>query len=96
MPTQASPTLRIATYHGHHDGTSVVATATHTASAPLPYGWECSCGIGQRFPSEYGVDRSAWRHTHPPRWRSWARRVPLLGRRVQPTPRLKHPQTPEQ
>ncbi|WP_331727112.1 hypothetical protein [Streptomyces sp. NBC_00280] len=95
MITEASPAVWVGTFHGHHSGTKVVATATRTDSAPLPYGWDCSCGIGQRFPTEDGIFDSAWRHTHPPRWRSWARRVPFLGRLVQPTPPLKHPHTPE-
>ncbi|MBC7267491.1 hypothetical protein ACF09G_32255 [Streptomyces albogriseolus] len=95
MTTEASPTLRVGTFHGHHDGTRVAAIATRSDSARLPYSWECSCGIGQRFPTEDGIFHSAWRHTHPPRWRSSARRVPLLGRLVQPTSRLKHPQTPK-
>jgi len=81
----------IGTFHGGHDDTNVVATATRDDSAPLPYGWECTCGIGQRFPAEDGVWQSAWRHVHPPRWRAWARRVPLLRGLVQPTARLQHP-----
>ncbi|GAA2965084.1 hypothetical protein [Kitasatospora cinereorecta] len=83
----------VGTFYGDHDDTKVVAVATRDDSAPLPYGWECSCGMGQRFPGEDGVWRSAWRHVHPPRWRAWARRLPILGRLVQPTARLQHPGT---
>ncbi|MBD0844222.1 hypothetical protein [Streptomyces sp. TRM68416] len=83
----------IGTFHGGHDGTHVVAIATRDDSAPLPYGWECSCGIGQRFADEGGMRASAWRHVHPPRWRAWARRAPILRRLVQPTARLQHSRT---
>ncbi|MFF3958836.1 hypothetical protein ACFYY1_37375 [Streptomyces sp. NPDC001890] len=83
----------IGTFHGNHDGTKVVVAATRDDSAPLPYGWECTCGIGQRFPGEGDVFNSAWRHVHPPRWRAWARRVPILSRLIQPTARLQHSRT---
>ncbi|MFI2764859.1 hypothetical protein ACH5A3_39520 [Streptomyces echinatus] len=83
----------IATHHGNHDDTEVVVIATRDDSAPLPYGWECSCGIGQRLPAEGGIFGSAWRHAHPPRWRVWACRAPLLGSLVQPTARVQHPRT---
>jgi hypothetical protein len=82
----------IATHHGNHDGTKVVV-ATRDDSAPLPYAWECSCGIGQRLPAEGGIFGSAWRHVYPPRWRVWARRAPILRRLVQPTARVQHPRT---
>ncbi|MFE2684439.1 hypothetical protein [Streptomyces mirabilis] len=83
----------VGTFHGDHDDTKVVAVGIRDDSAPFPYGWECSCGIGQRFPDEGGMWASAWRHVHPPRWRARARQVPFLGRLVQSTARLRHPRT---
>ncbi|MFH8410444.1 NUDIX domain-containing protein [Streptomyces sp. NPDC018019] len=90
---RAAAALWVGTYRGHHGGTPVVVTVTRSDTAALPYGWECSCGIAQRFPAEDGVGRSAWRHTHPAPWRSWAHRAPFLGRLVQPTARLRHHRT---
>ncbi|MFF3127790.1 hypothetical protein ACFVRD_37100 [Streptomyces sp. NPDC057908] len=81
----------VGTFWGNHDNAKVLAIATRDDSDPFPYGWACTCGIGQRFPTEDGASRSAWRHVHPPRWRSRARRTPLLRRLVQPTARLQHP-----
>ncbi|WP_427251133.1 NUDIX domain-containing protein [Bacillus cereus] len=89
----ASPALWVGTHHGRHGGTKVTAVVTRTDAAALPYGWACSCGIGQRHSTERGAGRSAWRHTHPARWRTWARRIPLLEPLVQPTARLLHPRT---
>ena len=81
----------VGTFWGSHDGAKVLALATRDDCDPLPYGWACTCGIGQRFPAEEDAFRSAWYHVHPPRWRSLARRNPLLRRLVQPTGRLRHP-----
>jgi len=55
-------------HYGRHDGARVTATATRDDSQTLPYGWQCTCGASQRFPSEYDLERSAFRHTHPTRW----------------------------
>ncbi|MEV5598906.1 NUDIX hydrolase [Streptomyces sp. NPDC052496] len=87
----AGPAAWVGTHHGHHGGTKAIAVVTRTNAAALPFGWECSCGIGQRHSTEGDAGRSAWRHTHPARWRTWARRTPLLQRLVQPTARLLHP-----
>jgi hypothetical protein len=84
------PEIWVGTFHGHHDDTRVIVTATRDDNHPLPYGWSCSCGIAQRFPTEHGLFNSAWRHVHPPRWRSWARKPPMLRRIVQSTARLTH------
>ena len=89
--TRRSGLWVVGTFYGSHGNTEIVAISTRDDSSPLPYGWHCTCGIAQRFPCEDGVFRSAWRHVHPPRWRSWARQVPLLRRHVQPTARLQHP-----
>ncbi|MDQ1051939.1 hypothetical protein [Streptomyces sp. V4I2] len=32
---------------------------------PEPFACTCTCGASQTFPTEDGVDRTAWRHTHP-------------------------------
>ncbi|MFJ9380368.1 hypothetical protein [Streptomyces sp. NPDC101455] len=88
--TAAVPEMWVGTFHGNHDDTRVVVTATRNDSHPLPYGWSCPCGIAQRFPTEHGLWDSAWRHVHPPRWRNWARKLPGLRLIVQPTARLTH------
>ncbi|MDN3271448.1 hypothetical protein [Streptomyces sp. MA15] len=66
MATDLDPTTArraghwvIGTFHGHHGGTNVLALAARNDSAPLPYGRECTCGIGQRLPAEDGVWDSA-------------------------------------
>ncbi|MEV4872866.1 hypothetical protein [Streptomyces syringium] len=58
----------VGTYHGRHDGTPVTVTATRDDTRPEPYAWTCTCGASETFPTEYGIDRSAWRHTHPTLW----------------------------
>lgn len=60
--------FRVGTYHGRHDGASVKVTATRDDTRPEPYAWTCTCGASRSFPTEYGVDASAWRHTHPTRF----------------------------
>ncbi|MGY3200199.1 hypothetical protein [Streptomyces sp. TE5632] len=54
------------------------ATATRDDTRPAPYGWTCTCGASHRFLETYGLDRSAWRHTHPTlldQLRQWAARL---------------------
>ncbi|NJA56662.1 hypothetical protein HC023_09975 [Streptomyces sp. NEAU-H3] len=70
----------IGTYHGAHDGRLVTVTSAHDDTAHHPYGWACTCGASRRFPTEDGLDASAWQHTHPSRWRTWARHIPSLRR----------------
>ncbi|TVZ90457.1 hypothetical protein [Streptomyces sp. BK340] len=68
----------VGTYHGRHDGTQVTVTATRDDTRPEPYAWACTCGASQSFPTQYGLDRSAWRHTHPTRWdqlRQWVAKL---------------------
>ncbi|MER5362723.1 hypothetical protein [Streptomyces sp. NPDC002785] len=60
--------LWIGTYHGRHDGTQATATSTRDGTRPEPYAWTCTCGATQAFLTDYGLDRSAWRHTHPTLW----------------------------
>ncbi|MFE6743868.1 hypothetical protein [Streptomyces tubercidicus] len=64
----APDSLWIGTYHGSHDGEPATVTTTRDDEQPQPYGWECTCGASQRFPDPYGLDRAAWRHTHPTLW----------------------------
>ena len=89
-PRSVAAPIWVGTFHGHHDDTRVTVTATRNDDDPLPYGWSCPCGIAQRFPTQHGVWDSAWRHVHPPRWRTWARKIPVLRRIVQSTARLRH------
>ncbi|MEU5632128.1 hypothetical protein ACH47C_23460 [Streptomyces rishiriensis] len=53
--------FRVGTYHGR----PVTVTSTRDDTRPEPYAWTCTCGASQTFPTEDGVDRTAWRHTHP-------------------------------
>ncbi|WP_331741435.1 hypothetical protein OG760_37675 (plasmid) [Streptomyces sp. NBC_00963] len=70
----------IGTYHGRHDGTQVMVTATRDDTCPDPYAWACTCGDNQSFAAAYGLDLSAWRHTHPTLWDRLQRRVARLRR----------------
>ncbi|MER7485525.1 hypothetical protein ABTY20_06300 [Streptomyces sp. NPDC126497] len=45
----------IGTFRGQRDGTNVPVLPTRDGSAPLPYGWEYTCGIGRHFPGGDGV-----------------------------------------
>ncbi|GGX53025.1 hypothetical protein [Streptomyces noursei] len=68
----------VGTYHGRHDFTQATVTATRDDTHREPYAWTCTCGDFQRFSTQYGMDRSAWRHTHPTRvdqLRQWAARL---------------------
>jgi len=70
--------FRVGTYHGRHDGTQVKLTVIRDDTLPEPYTWTCTCGAFRNFPTEHGLDASAWRHTHPTRWdqlRQWAARL---------------------
>ncbi|MEU8550534.1 hypothetical protein AB0C81_26735 [Streptomyces roseoverticillatus] len=67
----------VGTFHGRHDGTQATVTATRDDARLEPYVWTCTCGASQSFPTQYGLDSSAWRHTHPTRFdqlRQWATR----------------------
>ncbi|MFK0120786.1 hypothetical protein [Streptomyces sp. NPDC090994] len=55
----------VGTYHGRHDSRTVTVTVTRDDSCPKPFAWTCTCGASRSFPTEDGVDRTAWRHTHP-------------------------------
>lgn len=71
----ANDELWVGTYHGHHDGAPATATATRDDTRPEPYAWTCTCGAFRNFPTEHGLARSAWQHTHPTlrtRMRQWA------------------------
>lgn len=62
---QNTNALWVGTYHGRHDGGPVTVTATRDDTRPEPFAWTCTCGASRSFPTEDGVDRTAWRHTHP-------------------------------
>ncbi|MFH8470335.1 hypothetical protein [Streptomyces sp. NPDC017991] len=66
------------TYHGRHNGRSVTVTATRDDTRPQPYAWTCTCGASRSFPTEDGVDRTAWRHTHPSLWDQVRQRITRL------------------
>ncbi|MCL7429763.1 hypothetical protein [Streptomyces sp. YS415] len=55
----------VGTYHGRHDGRPATVTATRDDTRPEPFAWTCTCGASRSFATEDGVDRTAWRHTHP-------------------------------
>ncbi|BAC75338.1 hypothetical protein AQJ43_36445 [Streptomyces avermitilis] len=70
----------VGTYHGRHDGRLVKVTATRDDTRLEPYAWTCTCGASQTFPTEDGVDRTAWRHTHPTLWDRLRQKAALLLR----------------
>ncbi|MGY3056794.1 hypothetical protein ACVWZD_001039 [Streptomyces sp. TE3672] len=65
MKQQLDTEFWVGTFHGSHAGLPAKVTATHDDTRPEPYVWTCTCGASQSFPTKYGLDRSAWRHTHP-------------------------------
>ncbi|MFB1044405.1 hypothetical protein [Streptomyces chrestomyceticus] len=77
-PLTGQTTLWAGTYHGRHGGTPVTVTATRDDTRAQPYAWMCTCGASRHFATEYGLGRSAWRHTHPTAWtrmRQWTARL---------------------
>ncbi|MFJ3728514.1 hypothetical protein ACIPYQ_38930 [Streptomyces sp. NPDC090045] len=72
--------LWVGTYHGAHDGQRVVVTTTRNDEQDLPYGLQCTCGLTRRFTDPVGMDRAAWRHTHPTLWDRYKQRLRRLPR----------------
>ncbi|MER7577475.1 hypothetical protein [Streptomyces sp. NPDC126514] len=66
LPEQSG--LWVGTFHGNHNGHPAKVTATRDDTRPEPYVWACTCGATRRLPTEDGVERTAWRHTHPTFW----------------------------